>query len=90
MAAPLAKSVIGAERIAALEIPKGGAWATAARAQGFERLQAMGLPQEIDRLGVVSGNRNIVRNPLDGLGIDPDRAGVSFFVELRLDASVHF
>lgn len=44
MAAPLAKSVIGAERIAALEIPKGGAWATAARAQGFERLQAMGLP----------------------------------------------
>lgn len=48
MAVAQAKQDLTETRIAALELPQGGAWANAARADALARLRAMGLPNRRD------------------------------------------
>jgi len=48
MAAPQAKMTANQERLAALSLPDGGTWATAARGAALDRLRAMGLPERRD------------------------------------------
>ena len=48
MAVAQAKQDLTEARIAALDLPKGGAWANAARADALARLRAMGLPNRRD------------------------------------------
>lgn len=48
MAAPQAKLSANQERLAALQLPEGATWATAARGAALDRLRAMGLPERRD------------------------------------------